>query len=937
MKLFRQLLGKKSEPESVETKIKKLEGQPQTALEAIISAERQDLEIRKSALELVSYGPFIEKLAVEDNQSSELQKLARQKIAASVDDNSLPPVDLLQSVKNTDALLAISSFCTKVDLETLVLAGIEDQTLLADLCNKASSSTVRQSLANRISDPELLRDLVKSLKHKDKKAYKIVKIKVDAIKEEEQKASEIEARLNELCSEIEQHRERHVDKDYVLKVDRLKRRWREVSDHASQTLKDQFQASFDVCNENIQSYEAEIKAAEEFKDKVSGAQSKRQALLGEVWLLICELYDCEKSDESILEKIREKSETFKLQWKELKQYGKPSSAESKDYTQMFDAIELVLKAYQEKGTIFESHAVVLKEDVEESEQKSHVKFLRSLLYPIQNLAQYGKPESVEKTIATLKLLDADYASSQEERQKQIRHIGGLLRKSSSAADQGRLRQAIGIRHSIDEKSKSIDSLPSHLTRQLEELDESIQKLVDWQAYAVVPKKHALVESMEKLVGLDVPPEALATKIKKLQDEWKSLSQSGKDRQEELWQKFSELADKAYEPCKIYYQNLAEKRKQNLEKRKMLVKQLEDFYRDYTWENADWKHVESILGTARSELHGYAPVDRAANKPVLDAFEKAISAIQKQLGEELDKNKAAKERLIEQAEKLSEISDLQQAIDGAKRLQMQWKSVGRCHYRDNDKLWKLFRRHCDAVFEKKQQKYEEQKAETDAIVVKAKEILAKLVAMIELPAEQLLSARSERDELQKEFFQLEGLPEKVQRGIERDLKKAMDRIDTKLSEVKRSKETNAWKDYFDACEKINDYCCDAQNAENIESLRTELDDFMTAVPRWPEGCLNVIKQKMATLSIDIQEDNIKALKLLCIRTEILSEKSTPEEDKALRMEYQVNMLKKGIGVIAQEENVAIKIAKEWGAVGPVALETYQSLFKRFYENWRQLSV
>ena len=31
-------------------------------------------------------------------------------------------------------------------------------------------------------------------------------------------------------------------------------------------------------------------------------------------------------------------------------------------------------------------------------------------------------------------------------------------------------------------------MPTHLSRQLETLDEAVRKLVDWQAYAVVPKK-----------------------------------------------------------------------------------------------------------------------------------------------------------------------------------------------------------------------------------------------------------------------------------------------------------------------------------------------------------------------------------------------------------------------------------------------------------------
>ncbi len=937
MKLLRQLLGKKAEPETLESQIKNLHGQPQAALEAIVNADGQHIEIRKSALELIVYGSFVERLA-EGEAAPELQKLARQKIAQQVDEGALSVESLKKSIKSTDALLAISSFCAKVDLETEILAGIDDQALLTDLCHKASSSSVRQRLANRISETELLKELAKSLKAKDKKAYKIVKAKLDTAKEEEQKAREIESKINELSQEIEQNRNRHVDRDYVLRVDRLDRRWREISDHATADVRERFQSSLEFCNDKIQSYEAELKAAEAFKDKVSGAGSNRQKILEKVWHLIGDIYDLEQVDEEQISEFLEQCESLKQEWRELKQYGKPSSAEAKDYTNMFDAVDSLISTYKDNGCLFQSLVFFeqAQSDIDLAERESHIKLLRKLLYPIQSLSAYESPKNAKRAVEVLEKVDADYANRREDRQKQIRHIGGLLRKGLAAAGQGRLRQAIGIRHSIEEKCKELDALPSNLSRQLEDLDVAVEKLVDWQAYAVVPKKKALIESMESLVGIDVPPEALATKIKNLQDQWKSLSQSGKDRQEELWQKFSELADKAYEPCKIYYQDLAEQRKQNLEKRQLLVKQLEDFYSDYTWDSADWKHVESILSTARSELHGYAPVDRSANKPVLAAFDKAIASIKEKLEEELNKNKAAKERLIQQAEKLADIADIQQAIDSAKRLQMQWKSIGRCHYRDNDKLWKAFRGHCDTVFDKKQQQYEARKAEVDAIVAKAKAVLQNMEMMVNLPTEELFSKRAERDELQKEFSQIDGLPEKVQRGIERDLKKAVDAIETKLNAAKRDKEANAWRSYFDVCEKINAYCCDFQENDSDQSAkRTELDEFIASVDQWPDGCFNLIKQRMAAQDFEVKEDNLKALKILCIRVEILSEKETPEQDKSLRMEYQVNMLKKGIGTVIQEENVAASIAKEWGQAGPVSQEDYASVFKRFHENWSRL--
>lgn len=951
MKLFRQLFGKTPAPapvpETLESKLKKLEAYSVEQLEALAKdndVSSDEISLRAAAVERLAVSHTLYELASKGDVSSVVEKAARQRLAYFIDNNEISLESLLKYVSDTEKLLAIASFCRQVDLEAQVLAQVDDQEMLAKLCQSATSASVRQSLAERIESPELLKELSKSLKSKDKKAYKIIKSKLDVIREQEHKAAELKSKLESVCEEAEQQAKRNVDKDYISRHNRIKRHWQDVISEADEAVQQRFNSAMESCEKSITQYHKDLDAARELEAKVSSLDQDRHELLGKLWTTVNSLYDLESADDEALGAIQKLFEEYKNRWNELKSYGKPNTTWVKTYTQMCDAIDTISHAYKDKGSLIQHSALIISDDQTEEDKQASIKYLRNLLRPIRSFERmennYPSNENVNKTTALLKRLEADSAAQEESYQKQIRLLGGLIRKANQATEQGRLKQAIGMRHSIDEKTEAIGELPSNIQRNLESLDEAIQKLVDWQAYAVVPKKNDLIEAMEKLVGADLAPEALATKIKKLQSEWKELNQSGKDRNEELWQRFSELADKAYEPCKVYYQELADTRSANLEKRQKLVSQLETFYQEYNWDKADWKHVEKIIRTARSELHSYSPVERAANKSVSQSFDAAMTNIQTKLNDEFAKNKASKEQLITQAENITKMDDLQQATDAVKRLQAQWKTIGRCHYRDSDQLWKDFRAHCDAIFDKKNAQYEQRKAEIDKHIEQTRSIVDKVVALSTLEGDELLAARSQRDLLQQEFSEVENLPEKVMHALQRDLGKALEKFENKIEQLQKGSETQAWKVFFDACKKVNNYCYTYNENQGIDdTTRDELTSFIASIEQWPEGGQSVISEKIASVEKsqeNLNTDNLKALKMLCIRAEILADRSSPEDDKDLRMEYQVNLLQKGMGRINEEKSGA-KIAKEWVKVGPVEDDVYQTLFDRFYNSWSVLPV
>lgn len=630
-----------------------------------------------------------------------------------------------------------------------------------------------------------------------------------------------------------------------------------------------------------------------------------------------------------------------------------SSANDTDTSSSHGA--LVEPSVQEREVVDESAVVdervideerVAEEQVKEEQVKEdQVKEDQVKEKPIDDVYVLKESELMVKARDALLAAKTSLSKRNEKNEKNIRVVSGLIRKANVSIDQGKLKTAVGIRRSIAHKSDGIVGVPSFISRQIEELDAAIEKMVDWQSYAVLPKKESLVASMKLLVGAELPADALATKIKKLQTEWKQLQQSGKEADEELWRQFKEYGDQAYEPCKGYFQELAEERQANLLKRQEMVLQLTEFDAKYDWEKPDWKMVENVLRTARSEFRACAPVDRAANESVVKEFESIASTIYDRLVGDREKNKQAKQQLIAQAENLVDTADIQQAISTVKRLQAQWKKIGACHYRDNDQLWKSFRVHCDGVFERKSEHDNATQVVTDEAIAKANQILAKANNLSGLAhddsgdGDPQVVSKSDVQQLQQEFRAIENLPTGVSKVIERDLNTAIQRIEAQLKGKKLEQEEKSWSSLMALGNHLS-HIETTSDSDVFDSLKIRIDQSVEAVRVWPENlkvlimkrvdALNDPQRTVSSKSKDASQ-SVDALRLLCIRAEILANKESEPTDSEMRMQYQMGLLKEGVRYQRDDKTIN-SLLIDWVMAPYVDDVHYSPLLKRFRTTW-----
>lgn len=524
------------------------------------------------------------------------------------------------------------------------------------------------------------------------------------------------------------------------------------------------------------------------------------------------------------------------------------------------------------------------------------------------------------------------AERQEAEALVLRQIGGLVRKAHDALNDGSTGRAAGLRRVIEEKWPAAAPLPAYLANQLQQLDAKLNELKDWKSFSVTPKRAELLEEMESLAGSTLDPATLADRIKSLQDEWRTLSKGAGESLEADWQRFQEAAQKAYQPCREYFEAQALVRQENLQGRRALLERLAAFEAGYNWEQPDWRTVIAALRESKQEWRRHSPVERVAGKALQERFDAFMVNLQSRLDAEYARNVKEKRVLIERAQRLLASEDSHRAIDDVKELQQKWKAVGLVPRAEDQQLWKEFRQHCDAAFQKRQQDFADYSAGLEANKSKASILCEELEKIVVLSGPDLLENAKKLADLRAAFEAIGEFPRGGARELRRRFERALERCEMAVAQQQARDAERSWSDLLDAADRVRAYrLAIARNADVAQRdvLRRAAENYIAAVGQLPKGGLEAIKSELAREDGSDFAANEAALRMLCIRAEILSDIPTPPEDQALRRDYQVQRLiqNMGQGITAEAAQLDTMVI-EWIGVGPTEEATYMRLLERF---------
>lgn len=466
----------------------------------------------------------------------------------------------------------------------------------------------------------------------------------------------------------------------------------------------------------------------------------------------------------------------------------------------------------------------------------------------------------------------------------LRQIGGLIGKAHGALREGNTARASGLRRAVDERLSTMAEVPGALTTQVRRLDAKLEELKQWKEHAARPKRAELIRDMESLIGAPQEPRLLADRIKRLQEDWKTVSKGIVIDAQADWERFRKASLAAYQPCRDYFEAQAKERAGNAAKRREVLDRLFAFESAQAGDRPDWRTTAEVLREAPQEWRRYSPVDRAAGRVLQADFDAAMARIQGRLDAWHLQNAAEKTALIEQARMLATQPDSRDGVEAVKRLQLRWKELGPAAREQEQALWTAFRSHCAAVFHQRQQ--------------------ARAQVAAELEARKARAAALEREERARE-------------------------------QSRREEKQQSIDDLFEAARRIQAYgraVSQGAGSSDGDALKQSAEAFMAGVRQWPKGGAQALKEALARAGAATPADaaaHEHALRLLCVRGDLLADRPTPPEDQALRRSYQMERLVRRMGQGGDgppDDREAL--ALEWIRVGPVPAPIYETLLGRF---------
>jgi hypothetical protein len=877
--------------------------------------------LREAAIGRLPYTQTLRDLAT-DSQSSRMRTAARKRVGQLLDEGQLELAQLGRDLNDDHLLLAVCGYSPAASLRAL--EQISDPAILLQLATDGATTQMRQAAAEKLANRNQLEQLLKAAQGKDKNVYRLAKTRLDSFKAEDARLAEVSRKAAELCTKMESLSRLESDPLFNARLANLNAEWAALAQDVAPELEQRYNKAQTHCQQTIDRQEHAQAAEKQQAAQASQASQTLNTALAAIKGLIGEFYGC--TDKAALD-----SGNYPQQLHNLKASVNAArdmsggAISSAGFDTLHQSAGMLLEQLQSVGTL-SALTTALSNSNDSAAQAATADTLKQLLQAAEVIPEQQRPAELQAAQAAL---DAWWDQQQRKDRQQkdaLRQINELCRRGLSAAEQGQVRKARGIHKELLEKIQPLPPLSENLQTRVDDLDAAIEKLSDWHDFAVTPKKHELIAQMQSLAGSSMPPADLAERIHLLQEDWKALSRGVQQQDEDLWQAFQKASHIAYEPCKEFFEAQAAEREQNLAHRAQLIEQVRTYLHNYDWENVIWKDVEQTLKVARQEWQSYWPVPRKASADLQKTFDNLMDELHGKLTTEYQANKEKKAALVGQAHGLLDLEDLHQSTEQAKLLQNQWKLVGRTWARDEQALWKSFRKVCDDIFARRKAEHNAARSERAEQEQQAEALLKKLAALAEASGQGLIDARGQAAEIRTKFEQVGELPHASAKRLKARLHDGLKAINDKLSSERKAAEQSSWDALLDASNRVRDAEL-AVLASKRESALTEARSALEQVTLWPQGSRELLEQRLKAapaLTGEHQSQSQEALHLLCIRAEILSGIETPAEDKGRRMAYQVEQLQQGLG--RREESIEALIL-EWVTHGAVPTKAYQVLLQR----------
>ncbi|MGB1008909.1 MAG: DUF349 domain-containing protein [Thiolinea sp.] len=810
---------------------------------------------------------------------------AQQRLVTLSGDNSSHDealVEVFDWLKSTPALVQSIARDSErgAALRKLAVAEVNDEGLLFKIAGADGSRELQYLAASKINDTAKLKQLEKTQGRNNKKLRQLLKERMAA----EQAVQERQQVLESLCAELEvlghsghwaQDKTRH-------RV--LHQSWKQQSEQADipELLVKRFHDAEKEFNGRLDAYEQQQAALaplqEAFEQCLQDAGTLQQAL-------------ADTPEQFTLTSIDKQLEQLQERWvaAETLPDEEKQAALNERWVAMF--VGLTDKRDELSGDLSAVDALKACCQRVEGLRKSTKPLQGKRLTNLQaEWIKLRRPRQMEAVVAGLEgrfhqamdSLNARLIREAGEREQQVGEMLSRLDQMEADLEQEKYGEAVDIHREVSAQLKDMTDLPAKdrtkLDQRLRAAAPMVMEFKDWRRWGTDQAREHLIETAQRLENdASMDPEQRAKEIKALRQEWRKLAQMEPGKQRQQWKDFDSKVTAAYEPSKQHFAEQARQRAEHLRQREGVCIQLETM-RDVTdWENVDWKAQLAGINELRKAWKRCGTVGHKEWKAINQRFNDAMDALEVQLKGEREHNFKARQRLVEQAEALLELEDIQAATTEAKALQSHWQITVPSRPKEEQKLWKAFRSPIDEVFKRLGNERQSRRSETNQRIQQKEQVCEQLESLLTLTDEEFSVQTRELDNIRSHFSAVREIPKAVHRKLE-------DRFNSAEQAVLSRMDQLVWRKHLTGLDEL------AQDSGDL---------------------------KAAEATAEVMEANQLEGETLCLQLEILLDIDTPSAFRQIRMEYQVSQMSEAMrsrNEAQDEREQGIGLLSAWYQLG-----------------------
>ncbi|MYL22204.1 DUF349 domain-containing protein [Halomonas alkaliantarctica] len=743
---------------------------------------------------------------------------------------------------------------------------------------------VRHRAAEQVESEAGLKRLLKESR-RDRQVIRLARERLNRLKADAEWEKTQHERREALLHALEQHAKSPWEPLYAGRFRHLQREWEQLEKPPSAAQDARYQQAVLKCRKILHDHEAQEHARQQRQRHQEAADVTREHLLEGLEESLNGLQHGEHLSHQDIDSLRAQHRLLAQRWQALSDTHLPSDSSSERY-------HLAMQRYEQISAAWErwlTEQPAIKEALQNADDAALAEHVRACHWP-HDLVAPALLQQAQTRLSAQQEEDSAAAPSST----MLEALNRELDSFEQLLERGAFKSASRLHQRIKPQIEALNGKQTKpLTSRLKHLGARLAELRDWRGFVAGPKREQLCASIEALADESQLTEAeLDRRHRQLVKEWKSLGDAAASR--ELSARFRAASDRIHERLAPWRERLNQQRQENLAAREALCEQLEALL-EQPAANADPDVLREIRDKARHQWRHHSPVPREQAESIGRRFGRVRHRLQALIDERAHAIAEQKRELTKQAHALAQESEMpiNARTQHAKKLQQQWRQLGRAPKGEEQALWKAFRHACDQVFAQRDAEQSERAAHQQ-------QTLDAMQALIERMDAWQPNSSADADTLEAFLREAEAL-EPLPRGRRSDgmLKRLSGIVRARRERLNRLEIAAQVAQWQDILPLVNAHLAADQQAlaapETITAVDAEaiLDTPLPAAFLPAHEARNAQRAKAATFDTAQQDAIGEELARLRVHLSLLALGRVKRSDEPLRLAIQVERLNDGL--------------------------------------------